>query len=144
MLETGKVIDVQNNTVRVLITRHTACGDCGACQVGRDNLNMVITVENNVKAKKGDCVLIELSTENFLFASFIFYGIPLLALIFGIILSYYSLKILGHANDFVQLIASISGLFFLSISYIIIKKYESKFKKMSRFKSKIVRIVDTL
>ena len=69
MLETGKVIDVQNNTVRVLITRHTACGDCGACQVGRDNLNMVITVENNVKAKKGDCVLIELSTENFLFAS---------------------------------------------------------------------------
>lgn len=142
MIETGKVIDTHDNTAKVLITRHTACGDCGACQVGKDNLNLVITVENNLKAEKNDLVIIELNTGSFLFASLILYGIPLLALILGITVFYFGLEYLGFQKGYIQLIPSIAGLLLMSISYIIIKKNENKFKNMNRFKSKMIELVN--
>jgi len=142
MIETGKVIDTQNNAAKILIKRHTACGDCGACQVGKDNLNLIITVENSLKAQKGDLVIIELNTGNFLFASLILYGIPLMTLIFGIIIFYYILEYFGYQKNYVQLIPSIAGLLLMSISYIIIKKNESKFQNMNRFKSEMIEIIN--
>ncbi|MCK9217728.1 MAG: SoxR reducing system RseC family protein [Firmicutes bacterium] len=144
MIETGKVIDTQNNTAKVLIKRHTACGDCGACQVGKDNLNLIITVENSLKAQKNDLVIIELNTGSFLFASLILYGIPLLALIFGIIVFYYTLEYLGYQKSYLQLIPSLAGLLLMSISYIMIKKNESKFQSMNRFKSEMIEIINKI
>ncbi len=141
MIETGKVIEVGKNTVRILIARNTACGECGACQVGRDNLNLIITADNNIGAQKNDNVLLELNTENFLLASVIFYGIPLFALIAGIALPYYILRHLGYSNNFVQVIASITGLLLLAVSYILIKSKESSFRNMGRFKSKMIKII---
>lgn len=142
MIETGRVIEVRKNTVRILVARNAACGECGACQVGRDNLNLVITADNNLGAQKNDNVLLELNTENFLLASVIFYGIPLFALIAGIAIPYYILGHLGYSNNFVQIIASVSGLLLLSISYILIKSKEPSFKNMGRFKSKMIKIIE--
>ena len=142
MLEQGKVIDIQDKFAKILITRRTACGDCGACQVGKDSLNMIVKLENKIDAKKGDNVLIELNTESFLYASLILYGIPLLALVLGIAAPYYALRTLGLANNLVQLIASISGLVLLLLSYLIIKRQESRFNKMNSFKSKMIRIIN--
>lgn len=142
MIETGKVIEVKNNnTVRILISRNAACGECGACQVGRDNLKLVITADNNIGAKKDDNVILELNTENFLLASVIFYGVPLLALILGIAIPYYVLRNLNLSSNFVQITSSLFGLLLLTVSYILIKSKESSFKNMSRFKSKMIKII---
>ena len=142
MIETGKVIEVKNNnTVRILISRNAACGECGACQVGRHNLKLVITADNNIGAKKDDNVILELNTENFLLASVIFYGVPLLALILGIAIPYYVLRNLNLSSNFVQITSSLFGLLLLTVSYILIKSKESSFKNMSRFKSKMIKII---
>lgn len=142
MVEIGKVIDIENGNAKVYVARHAACGDCGACQIGKDNLNMMLTAENNIGAKIGDFVQIELLTENFLFASFILYGIPLIALILGISCGYYSFKALGYQDGTAQLIAALSGIILLSLSFLIIKNNESRLKEMKRFKPILVKIVE--
>lgn len=141
MKEVGRIIEVNNDIAKVLIARHAACGDCGACQVGRENLNMILTAENTIEGKPGDMVEIELKTENFLFASFIMYGIPLLGLIIGLIGGYYSGIAFGYDENKSQLIAAISGLVILAVSYLVIRFNESKIKNMSKFKPVLIRIV---
>ncbi len=141
MIEKGRIVEVENDNAKVIITRHAACGDCGACQIGKDNLNMIIVADNKIGAKKNDQVILELNTENFLFASFIFYGIPLLALLLGISLPYYFLRRAGNTSDSVQLTSSIIGLLSLTITYLLIRRNEKRFKNMKKFKSKIVEII---
>jgi sigma-E factor negative regulatory protein RseC len=141
MKEIGRIIEVNNDTAKVLIARHAACGDCGACQVGRENLNMILTAENTINGNPGDTVEIELKTENFLFASFIMYGIPLLGLIIGLLGGYYSGGALGYDESKSQVIAAVSGLLILTMSYLGIRFNESKIKNMHKFKPVLIRIV---
>lgn len=141
MKEIGRIIEVNNDTAKVLIARHAACGDCGACQVGRENLNMILTAENTINGNPGDTVEIELKTENFLFASFIMYGIPLLGLIIGLLGGYYSGGALGYDESKYQVIAAVSGLLILTMSYLGIRFNESKIKNMHKFKPVLIRIV---
>ena len=49
MKEVGKILEINDGMAKVLIVRHTACGNCGACQVGKENLNMILTAENTVE-----------------------------------------------------------------------------------------------
>lgn len=142
MIETGKVIEVENGNAKVYVARHAACGDCGSCQIGRDNLNMILTAENKIGAEVGDFVEIELLTENFLFASFILYGIPLIALILGISVGYYSFIALGYQDGTAQLLAALSGIILLALSFLSIKNKESKIKEMKRFKPTLSKIVE--
>lgn len=141
MIEFGKILEVKNGIAKVLITRHAACGDCGACQVGKENLNLILTAENTVGGNPGDMVEIELKTENFLFASFIMYGIPLLGLIIGLVGGYYGGKALGYNENVSQLVAAVAGLLALSMTYVAIRTKESTIKNLNKFKPVLVRII---
>jgi len=142
MKEVGRIIEINDDMAKILIVRHIACGNCGACQVGKENLNMILTTENTVGGKPGDLVEIELKTENFLYASFIMYGIPLIGLIIGLIGGYYSGRIFGFDENISQIIAAFAGILFISISYICIKALDPKIKKMSKFKPVLIRVVN--
>ncbi|NLM44318.1 MAG: SoxR reducing system RseC family protein [Clostridiales bacterium] len=142
MKEVGKILEINDGMAKVLIVRHTACGNCGACQVGKENLNMILTAENTVGGKPGDMVEIELKTENFLFASLIMYGIPLAGLIIGLLGGYYGGKAIGYNENISQIIAAITGILFMSIGYIGIKLGDSKLKNMSKFKPVLIRLVN--
>lgn len=142
MKEIGRILEINNGMAKILITRHTACGDCGACQVGRDNLNMILTAENIIQGEPGDTVEIELQTENFLYASFIMYGIPLLGLIIGLTGAYYGAKTLNYDDNYAQVLGAVVGLSLLALSYLGIRLKESKIKTMNKFKPVIVRKVN--
>ncbi|HHY77073.1 MAG TPA: SoxR reducing system RseC family protein [Clostridiales bacterium] len=142
MKEVGKIIEINGGMAKILIVRHTACGNCGACQVGRENLNMILTTENTVGGKPGDLVEIELKTENFLYASFIMYGIPLIGLIIGLLGGYYGGRIFGYDENISQIIAAITGILFMSIGYICIKALDPKIKRMNKFKPVLIRLVN--
>lgn len=142
MKEIGKIVEIDNNMAKILITRHTACGDCGACQVGRENLNMILFAENTVHGKSGDTVEIELQTENFIYASFIMYGIPLIGLIIGLLGGYYGAMAIGYDADAAQIPSAIAGLAFLALSYLGIRLRESKIKSMKKFKPVLVKIIN--
>lgn len=142
MKEIGKILEVHDDVAKILIARHAACGDCGACQVGRENLNMILFAENSIQGKSGDTVEIELQTENFIYASLIMYGIPLISLIIGLLGGYYGAITMGYDENFAQIPSAIASLSMLALSYLGIRLRESKIKTMSKFKPVLVRIIN--
>ncbi len=142
MRETGRVIELKEGTAKVRINRSTACGDCGACQVGREKLEMILTVENHIGAKVGNDVEVDIENTNFLTAVLIGYGIPLLGLLFGVLLGYYGAPLLGFGYNTSQGIAGITGLICMGAGYYLIKLNEHQIKKLKKFHPVIVRIVN--
>ncbi len=84
MEKTGTVISVNDNTATVLIVRATACGEncasCGGCSSARQ----AIKAKNEIGAKKGDMVRLEISDKNVLLAAFFVYIVPIFILAAGI------------------------------------------------------------
>jgi sigma-E factor negative regulatory protein RseC len=140
MKETGKVIKIEEDQATIMIVRGTACGECGACQVGKDKLQMVMTADNNVGAQVGDEVEIDLENVSFMTAMLIAYGFPLLALMAGIFGGYYGLLALGLSDSMAQGLAAILGLVALAASYAVIKYKDASIKNMKKFKPIIVGI----
>lgn len=140
MKEIGKVIKVEDDQATVIIQRGTACGQCGACQVGRERLEMIMTADNNAGAQVGDEVEIDLENVNFLTAVALAYGFPLLALIIGIVGGYYSMLALGLSDKSAQVFGFLIGIAALAFSYAVIKYKEESISKIKKFKPVIVGI----
>lgn len=141
MRETGMIVNIENGLAKVQIKRHTACGDCGACQIGHEKLVMETFAKNPVSAKIGDQVEIETETTNILKASLIIYTFPLIMFIIGSLLGY------TLANNFDiykwnNYIGFGVGILFTLISYMIIKKNEKRFIKDKAFQPIICKIVE--
>lgn len=83
MQEYGTVKTVIGSKAKVVIKRHAACGDCGACQVGQEKMTMETTADNKIGAAEGDNVLVSMEFVNVIAATSIMYGIPLLAFLLG-------------------------------------------------------------
>ncbi len=129
MKEYGTVTAVHGRKAQVTIARSAMCGDCGACQVGRENLTMEASAENQAGAKPGDEVAVEMEFTNVMKATGIAYGIPLVMMLIGGALGW----IFGPGLGFDQVLASFwTGILFIAVSYIFIKKK----KKRGAFKSK--------
>ncbi|HYE80785.1 MAG TPA: SoxR reducing system RseC family protein [Clostridia bacterium] len=140
MKEIGKVIKVEEDQATIMIRRGTACGECGACQVGREKLEMMMTADNSVGAQVGDEVEIDLENMNFMTAMLIAYGFPLIALIAGIFGGYYGMLALGLNDSTAQALGAILGLVALAASYAVIRYKEESIKKLRKFKPVIVGI----
>lgn len=141
MREIGKVVAVNNGIAKVEIKRHTACGNCGACQVGQDKLVMETLAKNTISADIGDQVEIETETTNVLKASLIIYTFPLIMFIIGCLIGY---GVANYTNYQVwnNYIGFGTGLVFTLISYLIIRKNEKKFINDKAFQPTICRIVN--
>lgn len=140
MKEIGKVIKVEEDQATIMIKRGTACGECGACQVGKEKLEMVMVAENHIGARVGDEVEIDLENMNFMTAVLIAYGFPLASLIAGIFGGYYGMLALGVKDGTAQAIGAIVGLAALTAAYAIIRFKEEAIKKLRKFKPVIVGI----
>lgn len=79
----GIVIDTTGNMAKVKLTRHGECNNCGMCP-GENYL--VLDVNNELGAKPGQHVNIEVQETNMLKAAFIVYMIPLVLTLLGYIL----------------------------------------------------------
>lgn len=124
--ETGIVVDVIDNNVKVSMVRTEACAKCRACTVGMAKQEMLIVARNICEAKTGDKVIVELNGGSFLSATLIMYGIPLIMLLLGFFLGYYVTGNIGIQNN--EILSFVTGMCFLLISYIFISKKESSFK----------------
>lgn len=140
MKEIGKVIKVEDDQATVIIQRGTACGQCGACQVGKERLEMIMTADNNAGAQVGDEVEIDLENVNFLTAVALAYGFPLLALIIGIVGGYYGTLALGLSDKSAQVFGFLIGIAALTFSYAVIKYKEESIRKIKKFKPVIAGI----
>ncbi|MSS20294.1 SoxR reducing system RseC family protein [Pseudoramibacter porci] len=99
MIEYGTVKRIKkNNTARVIITRHEMCGDCKACELGTSKKTMSVDAKNDINAKVGDKVALEMEFANFMKASGVAYGFPLIGFLLGIFIGY-AIAPMFHLNE---------------------------------------------
>lgn len=138
MKEQALVIGIQGNQALVMIKRTSACGSCGACGMGtKDELRLMLP--NNVNAKPGDTVLLDLSTGRGMNAALIAYGFPLLMLIVGAALGYMLPGWLGWSFS-PDAAAGLGSLLLTLLSWGIIKVSEKRISSLG-FSPKLEAVV---
>jgi len=142
MKRLGKVVSVEKNKAKVILRKHSACGDCGACHLGEENMEMQIDAINTINAKEGDIVEIDMETQNVLTAAFLAYGIPLIALLFGILTSSKIFNIIKFSYGNKEIYSLIFGILLMGLSYLFINLNEKKIKNNGRYISKITNIIE--
>lgn len=123
MEQVGKIERIDNNIATILVKRVSACGDsCASCSAACMQKGIKIQTEVAPGFKAGDYV--EITTENEIMFRHILmlYGMPLCILLGTIFISNFLLK--GNLNK--DPISAVLGLLSLGLSYVILKKYDSR------------------
>ncbi len=135
MEQIGKIIEIiDNNTVKVNIQKHTSCKNCGACHIGT-NPDIAIIADNQANAGIGNIVEVSMQTQSVLSAAFIMYVIPLFILVVSIAIG---TKFFRNENG--EVYSILMGLFFLALSYYVIRQNEKKFRQ--KYKAVITKIIE--
>lgn len=141
MKEIGTIKALQGNNAEVEIKRNSACGDCGACHVSKDQSVMLTIAKNSVGAKSGETVEVEMQFANVFVAAFIMYGIPLIAFILGSCVAYYLVGALSLAWDQV-LTSFLTGISLTAIAYLVIRNFDRKGQFNSKYQPVIIAVVE--
>ncbi len=139
MLEVLEVKEIQGDDAIVVLERTTACGDCGQCMVGKQNLHMEARVKNTLNAKAGDMVTVEMQLEGVLGASLIMYGIPLLFFILGCVVGSKFLAAPFNMNG--DLAAILTACVFTALAYLAINIMDKKGAFKERYQLTMTGIV---
>ena len=141
MNQVGTVIEIlKDNRAKVTMRKHSACGDCGACQHGKENMKMNIIAANEISAKVGDLVEVDMETQNVLGAAFIVYVIPLIMMVLGIVIGNSILRNIG-ISDKIEIYSAIAGFILMAVSFAVIKTYEQSFQRNKKYIPTIAKIV---
>lgn len=140
MNKVGVVTATHNGTAVVRLARHSACSECGACNHGgEESKDMLVEALNEAGASVGDRVQVDLESVQVVRAAFIFYAIPLMALLIGVFAGKAAMVALGYEADS-DLIAAIVGTVLMVISFMVIRMNEGRFQKSGRYLSRVVEI----
>jgi sigma-E factor negative regulatory protein RseC len=130
----GIVISTDNNKTLVSVKRSTSCGDnCSSCSGSCKLLSHQVEVINNINAREGEWVELELEDSKILFAAFLIYIVPIIFFFIG-----YGISESIFRNSLIDIII---GLILSSIVYTYIKRYDKKHKKNNKYIPKIIRTI---
>jgi len=133
----GIVLEViAGNLAKVKTSRHNDCENCGACP---GNSAIVLEARNDIGAKPGQRVAVEVREINMLKAAFIVYILPLINTFIGAVVG----GVLGErllVSDLLwtQIVGGIVG---FSLSIIYIKFFDSAARMDVKMQPIIVRIL---
>ncbi|QJA09419.1 SoxR reducing system RseC family protein [Romboutsia sp. CE17] len=145
MNQQGYIIEiVDNKTAKLKMQRHSACASCGKCQtLSSESKEILVEVDNSIGAKPGDHVEVNMENMNVLKATALAYAVPLIFLLVGTIVSYFMLDmIISTQGIIVELISGIIGIMLMLLSYVILKKNDSKFRDSRKFIPVITKIIE--
>ena len=102
MKEYGTAVSVSGDRVTIAMKRTAACDKCGRCSHPHiafgDNSQLIIEAISSGDIRPGDTVEVEMESRDFLAASFIVWGVPLLAGVAGLGLGVFLGRMLGNAE----------------------------------------------
>jgi sigma-E factor negative regulatory protein RseC len=128
MAEKGLVIEQKGEKVVIRMTRKEACAKCRACIAGLSEKDMILEARNLCDASVDDWVEVELTNDGFLFAVGIMYGIPLIALLAGVLIGNFVLApVLSFVNA--DVVSFFTGIIFTGLSYLWIRSKENVWKE---------------
>ncbi len=117
MEEVGRVVEVKENLVKVVIPTKEACQKCGACLLTALGKEAVAEAENKAQARVGDMVKVEIKEKTALTAAFILYVIPLIFFFLGYFFGLYLGKTTGKTGEGM---AILFAFLFLFLSFLLI------------------------
>ncbi|TJX65665.1 hypothetical protein E8P77_09610 [Soehngenia saccharolytica] len=118
---------LDNGMVELEVQRNAACGDCKACGNSSESSKHIVILKDTINAQPGDKVLLSTESKNILKYTLIVYAIPFAFLIIGMILGYY-VALTYNLYD-ADIFSFILGMFFLGVSYLILKLIDNKYFK---------------
>jgi sigma-E factor negative regulatory protein RseC len=133
------VIETHEETATVRIDRSSACAHCKAGCMERGGF-MIAEAENSTGANVGDTVRLEFNSRAALTAVLVVFGIPLLALLFGVVITAVVADQIGYQNHNQLLSIGIGAILFFLTS-IPIRAYDRRVKKSG---SRNVAVVEIL
>lgn len=139
MREIGKVADIKDNTAIIKIQRRSSCGSCTACGMKKDQNEILIPVANDLGARLGDWVELELKSISILKASTIAYVIPLIALIIGVVVGY---ALAEQLSQDTELYGAIGGIILTILSFVAIRVVDPLLNKKGDYTLKMISIIN--
>lgn len=127
---------ISGNMVEVSMQKSRACDKCGLCR-GLPEGMMGLEALNDVKAKIGDIVTIEIPTNAILQSSAIIFLVPVMFLFAGYLLGAYLFRIIGLAQR-QEMAGVIFSLSFLAASCFVIRWYDGKAQKKKFLQARVV------
>lgn len=121
--EVGYVIEVECDTAKIKVGRHSDCKNCGGCP---GNNSLILTVKNPIGAKVGQKICFETKQNKILSSVYVVYIQPLILTSIGVILGY---LIANYIHKSIQICEVILGGLFFIISLIYIRFAELKIKR---------------
>lgn len=133
MKEYGTAVSVSGNRVTIAMKRTAACDRCGRCSHPHiafgDNSDLIIEAVSLGEIRPGETVEVEMESRDFLAASFLVWGVPLLAgaagLGFGVLLG----RMLGNG----ALWGTVFAIGALAASFFWLHQYDKASQRSGRY-----------
>jgi sigma-E factor negative regulatory protein RseC len=138
IVETGRVAKIEAGKTFVEIEKGTDCVKCHAgcvCDFGKKVV--LVEAEDPVGVQKNQMVQLSVSEDSSLRAAVVVYGIPLLAIIIGVLVGEYLGEKFGSATLF-EILGVFGG---LGLSLLVIKQYNKKFKQNRHKQPVIMKVI---
>lgn len=132
MKQCGVVTGIDGNYAKVVMKRHSSCGSCNACKMGQSDGQLEVKVLNEVDAKVGQRVSVDMNDNDVLTAAFIVYVIPLLTLLGSILIANAIFNALG-VEAYRDIYLAAVGFAMTAVSFLLLKKREGKLKNNRKF-----------
>jgi sigma-E factor negative regulatory protein RseC len=140
MPRVGKIIEMHEDVALISMKANDGCDGCEACSHGANDAEQELEAINKLGAELGDTVEFDMEIPSLLSAAFIAYTVPLLTMVGSIMISVYSFRAIGM-DKYSELLASIIGFTTLFLTYVVIRKFDTRMKESKRFLAVITRIV---
>jgi sigma-E factor negative regulatory protein RseC len=130
---------ISEKRAEVAIKKSEACAKCGACRdVGEEMA--AIEAANEIGAKQGDEVEIEIPSLQIFKGSIIVFLIPIFFLIAGYLIGAAFMRLLGMP-DWEEAFGVVCSLIFLGFSYLAIRWYDINIQRKDALCAKIIKVI---
>lgn len=135
--EVGQVVSVSEGAAVVAMRASGECEKCGLCMKSTDGKDVLLLAKNDVGARSGDRVEIEINPGRVIAAAFIVYMVPVVMTIVGYLLGS---RISGGSDESGLPIAV--AVIFLVASFIGVWLYDLRIRKNDRREATVLRVMD--
>ena len=133
MKEAGLLVKTDNNKATVKVDKKDECSKCGMCLFHKNASSVEFTVVNDVGAKEGDTVLIEMNSNSKLLGAVLAFFVPLLLIFISAIVTF---AVIGE--EIYMLVLSV-GL--VVIWYLILPIIDKRLKTWDKFCPKVIKVL---
>ncbi len=141
--EEGTIVRTEGTKAWVMVRRGSMCDTCKSkksCHSLSDNVNMESEAMNIAGAKTGDRVVIKIASGALFKISFVFYMIPVLALMAGAILGKNYAEGLNSETELYSVLFALAGSI---ISFLVIKVIAQWMDNKKKYTPEIVRVLSS-